>query len=157
MPKGRNTKMGFLNGKWSTVGKNQKQRKNDGNWNRSSWNSNAAQEDWACVKCDPWQRNMPDHYQGNYASEDHCRDCGGHNRNHHHMKMVDRAAKIAAGEYKSRDEARQARVDREAKKSNWNDHWSSKGAWASSWGGGWGTTPVGDNSIGNEEIAELFL
>ena len=71
------------------------------------------------------------------------------------MKMVDRAKKIAAGDYKSREEATKAREERAAKKNDWS--WSSKGVWASSWGGGWGTTSDGDASIDNDELAELYF
>ena len=104
--------------------------------------------------CDPWQRDVPDKYKGNYANEDNCRDCGGNKKDHHHMKMIDRAAKIAAGTYKSRDEAKQARMDREAKKSNWSNYW---GFCANSWGGAWGKPPEEDNRIGENEMAELFF
>ena len=153
----------FVNGKWLKVVKPKKggEKKGDKKGNKDdqghkSWHETKG-DDWACIVCDPWQRDVPDKYKGNYANEDNCRDCGGNKKDHHHMKMIDRAAKIAAGTYKSRDEAKQARMDREAKKSNWSNHWGSKGVWANSWGGAWGTTPDGDNSIGESELAELFL
>ena len=83
--------------------------------------------DWACHKCDNFESNETDTYQGNYASGNTCRECHTPKCDCQHMLMVTRTWLKQQGKLKPRSEAIEERRKRKEAKEVWNTGWETEG------------------------------
>ena len=97
-----------MNGKWV---KNPKANNNA----KNVWE--AAGEDWACIHCDTLALAT---YQGNYASDDNCRECHRGKGIRHHMTMAKRSWRLSNGTLNNREEMIALRKERKHKQNHPN-------------------------------------